>query len=73
MEFYRVEYLIENFKKFNKEENEKYKAEEESIKEKYDINKIQSQQNKMLQNYIGKNNNLKDFSSGNFKIPKFKI
>jgi hypothetical protein len=71
MEFYRVEYLMENFKAFIDKENDRNKRQhdEQNKNQDFDMNSMQSNQNKMINKYIGGNSLSK--MAGNFKMPKF--
>lgn len=64
MEFYRVEFLISNFKESNEQESKHRQDEEAKAKEDYNPSRMASQQNSMMKQYMG-NNNL----GNNFKMP----
>ena len=70
MEFYRVEYLMENFKAFIDKENDKNKRQHDEQKQNqgFDMDSMKSDQNKMMNKYIGGSGLSK--MAGQFKMPK---
>jgi len=70
MEFYRAEYLMENFKAFIDKENDKNKRQHDDQKQNqgFDMDSMKSDQNKMMNKYIGGSGLSK--MAGQFKMPK---
>ena len=63
MEFYRAEYLMENFKDHNENENKRNSQQNESMTS--DSQNMMNSQRSMMNKYTSRNN------LGNFKAPKF--
>ena len=68
MEFYRVEFLMENFKNDSENEGKRNKEQEDEQKEKYNPNSMMKNQQNMMKQYTGGNNNLSSLAGG---MPKF--
>jgi hypothetical protein len=69
MEFYRVEYLLENWKEHTEKENKSRKEQESDTTDKYSPSAMQRSQSSMMKNYMGGNNNLGSMG-GNMSMPK---
>lgn len=61
LEFYRVEYLMENFKDYNERKNKKREEEEKSQKQNFNQSSIIKSSQNSFKNYLSQN-----------KLPKFK-
>lgn len=58
MEFYRVEFLLENWKEHTEKENKSRKEQESDQTDKYSPSAMQRQQSSMMKQYMGGSNNL---------------
>jgi hypothetical protein len=56
MEFYRVEFLMENFKNDSENEGKRAKEQEDEQKSQYDPKSMMSQQNNMMKQYTSGSN-----------------
>jgi hypothetical protein len=70
MAFYRVEYLMENWKNHNEKENKRQSEHESEEKAKYSPSSFQRQQDANMKKYMG-NNNLGNFGAP--KMPQMKL
>ena len=70
MEFYRVEYLLENWKEHTEKEQKHRKDEEDRQSAEYSPSAMQRQQGSMMQKYMGQNNMPKMPSMGSMSMPK---
>ena len=69
MEFYRVEYLMENWKDSNEKEQKHRKDEEDKQAAQYNPSAMQRQQGSMMQKYMGQNN-MPKFGGSSMSMPK---